>query len=203
FGDTAGCTITNTLKAAPKVTVTKACPGGKAAAGDRFQAKRNGTTVGSPLDCGDSLDVTVTAGQAYAITEGAAATTDPANNDTNPGSVHAATPIYFGDTASCTITNTLKAAPKVSVAKSCPNGKASSTDRFQARLDGTATGDPLDCGDSHDVTVSVGKAYAITESAAATTDPANYTSALSAGCSGTLAHYGDTAACTLTNTLKA
>ncbi|TML03105.1 MAG: DUF11 domain-containing protein [Actinobacteria bacterium] len=203
FGDTASCTITNTLKAAPKVTITKSCPNGKADSTDRFQAKLDGTAAGDPLDCSDSHDVTVTAGQAYAITEAAAGTSDLANYDTTLGSGCSGTLVHFGDTASCTITNTLKAAPKVSVAKSCPNGKASSTDRFQARLDGTATGDPLDCGDSHDVTVSVGKAYAITESAAATTDPANYTSALSAGCSGTLAHYGDTAACTLTNTLKA
>ena len=203
YGDTAACTITNTLRAGPKVTIAKACPGGKAAAGDRFQVKRGGSSVGDPLDCGDSLDVTVTAGQAYAITEGAAGTTDPANYDTTLGSGCSGTLAHFGDTASCTITNTLREAPKVTIEKACPNGKAASTDRFQARLDGNDVGDPLDCGDSVDVNVGVGKAYSITEAAAATTDLANYTSALGDGCSGTLAHYGDTATCTLTNTLKA
>jgi uncharacterized repeat protein (TIGR01451 family) len=203
FGDTASCTITNTLKAAPKVTVTKACPGGKAADGDRFQVKRNGTNVGDPLDCGDSIDVTVTAGEAYAITEGAAGTTDLANYDRTLSAGCSGTLAHFGDTASCTITNTLKAAPKVTVTKSCPNGKADSTDRFQAKLDGTATGDPLDCGASLDATVTAGHAYSITEGAAGTTDLANYDTTLSAGCSGTLAHFGDTASCTITNTLKA
>src|SRR5207237_3191293 len=56
FGDTATCTITNTLRAETKVTVTKACPEGKANAGDRFQVKRNGSSVGDTLDCGDSTE---------------------------------------------------------------------------------------------------------------------------------------------------
>jgi len=203
YGDTAACTITNTLKTAPKVTVTKACPTGPANAGDRFQVKRDGTNVGDALACGDSLDVTVTAGQAYAITEGAAGTTDLANYTTTLGEGCSGTLAHYGDTANCTITNTLKAAPKLTVAKACPNGKANPTDRFQAKLDGSDSGDPLDCGDSLDVTVNAGQAYAITEGAADTTDLANYTTTLGAGCSGTLAHFGDTATCTITNTLKA
>src|SRR5205823_1275827 len=185
FGDSASCTITNTLKAAPKVTVTKACPGGKAAAGDRFQAKRNGTDVGDPLACGDSLDVTVTAGQAYAITEGAAGTTDLADYASALSAGCSGTLAHYGDTATCTITNTLKAAPKVTVTKSCPNGKAASTVRSQPNPDLTDAGNPLECGDSLDVTVTAGQAYAITEGAAGTTDLANYTSARSADCSGT------------------
>ena len=203
FGDTATCTITNTLKAAPKVTITKACPNGKADPTDRFQPKLDGTGTGDPLDCADSHDATVTAGKAYTITEGAAGTTDLGNYDTTLSAGCSGTLDHYGDTATCTITNTLKAAPKVTVDKSCPNGKATSTDRFQARLDGQDAGDPLDCGDSTHVNVAVGKPYSITEAEAATTDLANYTSTLSDGCSGTLAHYGDTATCTLTNTLKA
>jgi uncharacterized repeat protein (TIGR01451 family) len=203
YGDTATCTITNTLKGAPKVTVTKSCPGGPAASGDRFQAKRNGTNVGDPLACGDSTDVTVTAGQAYSITEGAAGTTDLANYTTTLSAGCSGTLAHFGDTASCTITNTLKAAPKLTVTKACPSGKAGAGDRFQAKLDGSALGNPLDCGDSVDGTVSAGQAYSVTEAAAGTTDLADYTTTLSAGCSGTLAHFGDTATCTITNTLKA
>jgi uncharacterized repeat protein (TIGR01451 family) len=203
FGDTATCTITNTLKPAPKVTVTKSCPGGPAGSGDRFQVKRDGTNVGTALACSGSLDVAVTAGAAYAITEGAAGTTDLANYDTNLSAGCSGTLAHYGDTATCTITNTLKAAPKVTVTKACPNGKAAAGDRFQAKRNGTNVGDPLDCGDSTDATVTAGQAYTITEGAAGTTDLANYDTTSSAGCSGTLAHFGDTATCTITNTLKA
>jgi uncharacterized repeat protein (TIGR01451 family) len=202
FGDTASCTITNTLKAGPTVTVTKACPDGKASLGDRFQVKRDSSNVGDPLDCGDSTDVSVTAGVAYSITEGAAGTTDLDNYTTTSSDGCSGTLANFGSTASCTITNTRKAAPKVTVTKSCPNGKANAGDRFQVQLDGQDVGDPLDCGDSTDVTVVAGQAYAVTEAAAGTTDLDNYTSSLSAGCSGALAHFGDTASCSITNTLK-
>src|SRR5205807_1723592 len=129
YADTASCTITNTLKAAPKVTVTKACPDGPAATGDRFQVKRDGSDVGTALGCGGSLDVTVTAGQAYAITEGAAGTADLANYTSTLSAGCAGTLAHYGDTGSCTITNTLKATPKVTVTKMCPGGPAKATDR--------------------------------------------------------------------------
>jgi len=206
-GQTGTCTITNTLKAAPTVTVTKVCPGGKASSGDRFQVKLNGSNTGDPLDCGGSLDVTVTAGAAYAITEGAAGTTDLANYTSSLSDDCSGTLANFGDAVTCTITNTLKAAPKVTVTKSCPNGKANAGDRFQVKRNGSNVGAPLDCGaetnDHTDVTVTAGAAYTITEGAAGTSDLANYTTTFSEGCSGTLAHFGDTATCTITNTLKA
>src|SRR5207244_2521567 len=151
FGDTGSCTITNTLKAAPKVTVTKSCPNGKANAGDRFQAKRNGSSVGDPLDCAGSTDVSVTAGGAYSIAEGAAGTTDLDNYSTTLSEGCSGTLAHFGDTASCTITNSLKESPKVTVTKSCPNRRANAGDRFQVRRDGQDSGDPLDCGASVDV----------------------------------------------------
>ena len=202
FGDTAGCTITNALKAAPKVTVTKSCPNGKANAGDRFQVKRNTANVGDPLDCGGSIDVSVTAGAAYSITESAAVTTDLDNYTTTYGDGCSGTLANFGDTDSCTITNMLKAAPKVTVTKACPNGKAAAGDRFQVKLDGQDNGNPLDCDGSTDVTVGAGQVYAITEAAAGTTDLDNYTTTYGDGCSGNLAHFGDTAECTITNSLK-
>lgn len=205
-GETGSCTITNTLKAAPKVTVNKVCQG-KASSGDRFQVKLDGSDTGDPLDCGDSLDVSVTAGADYAITEGAAGTTDLANYTSSLSDDCSGKLANFGDTATCTITNTLKAAPKVTVTKACPNGKANTGDRFQVKRNGTNVGTPLDCGaeadDQTDVTVTAGVAYTITEGAAGTTDLANYTTTFSEGCSGTLAHFGDTASCTITNTLKA
>ena len=206
-GETGTCTITNTLKAAPKVTVNKACPEGKASSGDRFQVELDGSNTGeSPLDCGGSLDVTVTAGAAYAITEAAAGTTDLANYTSSLSDGCSGKLANFGDSATCTITNTLKAAPKVTVNKLCPNGKANAGDRFQVRRNGTNVGTPLDCGeetnDHTDVTVTAGAAYTIAEGAAGTSDLANYTTTFGEGCSGTLAHFGDTAQCTITNTLK-
>jgi uncharacterized repeat protein (TIGR01451 family) len=205
-GETGSCTITNTLKAAPKVTVNKVCQA-KASSGDRFQVKLDGSDVGSPLDCGDSLDVSVTAGADYEITEGAAGTTDLANYTSSLSEGCSGALANFGDSATCTITNTLKAAPKVTVNKVCPNGKADDGDRFQVKRNGTNVGSPLDCGaetnDHTDVTVTAGVAYTITEGAAGTADLANYTTTFGEGCSGTLAHFGDTASCTITNTLKA
>src|SRR5439155_1515271 len=162
--------ITNTLKAAPKVTVTKSCPGGKADDGDRFQAKRGAPNIGDPLNCGGSIDVPVTAGQAYAITEGAAGPTDMADYPSTASAGCSGTLANFGNTANCTITNTLKAAPKVTVTKSCPKGAAAAGDRFQAKLDGQNTGDPLACAGNIDVSVTMGAAYAITEGAAGATD---------------------------------
>src|SRR5205085_1514995 len=141
-GQTGSCTITNTLEAAPVVTVTKSCPNGKAATGDRFQVKLNGGNVGSALDCGGALDVHPAAGAAYSVTEGAAGTTDLGNYETPDYSAGCAgTLAHFGDSASCTITNTLNASPVVTVTKECPNGKAADGDRFQVKLGATNVGE--------------------------------------------------------------
>src|SRR5439155_4577639 len=98
--DSTRCMITDTLKTEQKVTVTKSCPNGAAGSGDRFQVKRDGTNVGTALACGDSLDVTLTAGQAYAITEGAAGTTDLANYTSSLGTGCSGTRAYEGRAAS-------------------------------------------------------------------------------------------------------
>src|SRR5206468_3662085 len=124
----ASCTFKNKLTAPPKVTVTKSCPNGAANSGDRFQVQLNGSNVGTALACGGSIDVNPTAGQAYAITEAAAGTTDFSNYTSSSSTGCAGTLANFGDSASCTITNTLKAAAKVTVTKACPNGKANDGD---------------------------------------------------------------------------
>jgi len=205
-GETGSCTITNTLKALPTVTVTKNCaPDAGADADDRFQVTNNGNNTNDPpLACEGSLVLTLQRGAAFDINEVAGnATTDLGNYvETRSAGCTDADGLQRGATGSCTITNTLKAAPKVTVTKLCPNGAAGSGDRFQAKLDGQDTGDPLACAGSLDVSVTPGAAYAITEGAAGTTDLANYTSSLSEDCSGTLANFGDTATCTITNTLK-
>jgi uncharacterized repeat protein (TIGR01451 family) len=207
-GDQVSCTITNTLKAAPTVTVEKACPSpGPVDASDRFEVLVGGspTDPATILACGGSADVTLAPKTAYHITERAGNdTTSLDNYDVSYSTGCSSTEgLARGSTGTvCTITNTLKAPPKVTVTKLCPNGRAQPTDTFQAQLDGTKVGAPLACNDSLGVTVTAGKAYAITEAAAGTTDLANYNTTLSEGCSGTLAHYGDTATCTITNTLK-
>jgi uncharacterized repeat protein (TIGR01451 family) len=202
YGDTATCTITNTLKAPPVVTVNKSCPNGAAGDGDRFQVTNNGSNVGDPIACGGHVDVAVSAGAAYSMDEKAAGTTDLANYTKSIGSGCSGTLAHYGDTASCTITNTLKAAPKVTVTKDCPSGAAHDGDRFQITNNGSDAGDPIACGGSVDVSVGAGTAYSIDETAAGTTKLSDYVETRSAGCDGTLAHYGDTASCTITNTLK-
>jgi uncharacterized repeat protein (TIGR01451 family) len=197
FGDSAECTITNTLKAAPKISVSKVCPGGKANEGDRFQVKRNASNVGDPLDCGESTDVTVTAGEAYAITEGAAGTADLANYSTTLGEDCSGTLAHFGDTASCTITNTLKAAPKLTVIKHVvnDNGGTKHAADFTLTVSGTSPSPASFPGSEGGTIVTLKPGpYAVNEAAAS-----GYTTTKSETCSGSLAHYGDTATCTVTN----
>src|SRR5207249_4591828 len=81
------------------------CPNGKANASDRFQVKRNGTNVGSALDCDGSVDVTVTAAQQYTITDAGARATALANYGSSFGDGCTGTLAHFGDTSSCTLTN--------------------------------------------------------------------------------------------------
>src|SRR5205823_2625403 len=135
-GGTATCTITNTLKSTPTVTIDKSCPNGAYAASDRFQAKDGPTDAGSPLACNTgSASYHPTPGSAYTITE-AAATTTPATDLGNYATSYSAGCSEIGRAAcreSWTITNSLKAAPVVTIDKSCPNGADASTDRFQAK----------------------------------------------------------------------
>jgi hypothetical protein len=90
--------------------------------------------------------------------------------------------------------------PVVTVVKACPNGKQSDADRFGVVLNGTPTGDVLDCGGQATVNPSSGASYSIRERAASTTtNLANYAVTYSAGCDGSLPT-GGTATCTITNT---
>jgi uncharacterized repeat protein (TIGR01451 family) len=208
YGDTATCTITNTLRNAPTLTVRKSCTNGAPAnAADRFEVLLDGDATDSPtiLACGGSAELTLAPDTAYRITERAG------NDSTSLGNYN----VSYGDACSsqtglargsndtvCTITNELKPAPAVTVTKACPNGAAAASDRFQVQLGGKAVGDALACGGHLTVNVDAGAAYSIDEAAAGTTDLANYTTSRSDGCAGTLAHFGDTASCTITNTLK-
>lgn len=92
--------------------------------------------------------------------------------------------------------------PVVTVTKACPNGKQSIDDRFGVVLNGTATGDVLDCGQSVSLTLQPSTAFNITEGASGnTTNLQNY-AAVYSGCSGTGLAAGATSTCTITNTLQ-
>src|SRR5438093_3784129 len=120
----ATCSFYNKLLPAPVVTVSKVCSA-KAASTDRFGVVLNGSPTGDALDCGGSAQVQVTPGQAYTIAEAGAGTpaADLANYSIGYSAGCSGT-LINGQTGTCTITNTLKAAPVVTVMKSCPNGKA-------------------------------------------------------------------------------
>jgi hypothetical protein len=123
-GETVTCTFTNQQSGKPKVTVTKSCPGGSAAGGDRFQLTVDGQAVGSPLACGGSLEVSVTAGMGYAIDERAAGTANLADYSRQL-SAGCSGKLALGGSASCTITNTLKpgtASVRKTVAGKAPSG---------------------------------------------------------------------------------
>jgi uncharacterized repeat protein (TIGR01451 family) len=195
-GDQVTCTITNTLKGPPKVTVTKKCPSGTAGPGDEFQAQLDGTSVGNPLTCGASIDVTVSAGKPYAIGEAAAGTTDLANYVTTLNAGCSGT-LHYGDTAACTITNTLKAAPILIVIKHVinDNGGRAKPSNFTLSVTGSSPTPASFHGNAAGTVVTLlPGAYSVHEAAAA-----GYTASMDAGCSGTLRHYGDRATCTVTN----
>jgi uncharacterized repeat protein (TIGR01451 family) len=183
------------------VTVTKACPNGKANTGDRFQVKRNDTNVGTPLDCGPQTDaqtdVTVTVGAAYTITEGAAGTSDLANYTTTYSEGCSGTLAHFGDTADCTITNTLKAAPKLTVIKHVvnDNGGSKNAGNFTLTVTGSSPSPASFAGSETGTAVTLQPGpYAVNEAAVS-----GYSTTKAASCAGSLAHFGDTATCTVTN----
>jgi hypothetical protein len=111
----ATCTFKNKLTAQPKVTVTKTCSPGPADADDRFQVQLNGTNAGAALACSGTLDVNPTSGQAYSITEVAGNATTNLADYTSSLSAGCSGTLTYGGTATCTITNTLKALPTVTV----------------------------------------------------------------------------------------
>ncbi|MBA3366941.1 MAG: hypothetical protein H0U03_14370, partial [Actinobacteria bacterium] len=140
------CTFTNTKKPPnATVAVTKSCPNNANATTDRFQVKLGANNVGDPLACGGSLNVTVPANTNYTITEAAAGTTDFSNYETpqySAGCSSTTGGLAGGGSATCTITNTLKANPVVTVTKACPDGPDADTDRFQVKLGTVNQGDP-------------------------------------------------------------
>jgi ELWxxDGT repeat protein len=198
-GQTRSCSFTNTNETVKSsLVVTKVCSA-KAHDRDRFQVALNGNGAGDPLDCGGSLTLTLEPDTAYVVTEAAAGTTDLADYDVSYDGC-SGSGIARGGTAPCTITNTLKPKPVVTVTKACPNGKQSPEDRFGVVLNGTVTGDVLDCGGSVQLTLEPRASYDVTEQAASTTATLLNYSVAYVGCQGGGLPRGAAATCSITNT---
>jgi hypothetical protein len=201
---TVTCTFTNALTPPGVLTINKSCPSGAHATTDRFQPKDGTANAGSAIACEGSTTYSPAPNTAYTITEAGAGT--PAANLANYTTTYSngcSGSLARGATATCTITNTLKAAPVVTINKSCPSGPHATTDRFQPK-DGTAdAGSAIACDGSTTYSPAPDTAYTITEAGAGTpaANLANYTTTYSNGCSGNLAR-GATATCTITNTLR-
>ena len=104
------CTITNTLKAAPQLKITKSCAS-KHAETDRFQPQNSGSDVGAALDCGESTTISLSPNTAYSITEVGSAGANLANYETPSYSSACSSTDGLARgaaTPECTITNTLK-----------------------------------------------------------------------------------------------
>ena len=211
IGGSKTCTITNTLKAVPQLKVEKVCVGGKAAETDRFQPRNGGSDFGAALDCAESSTTALVPNAGYNVTEAGAGTpaADLANYTVSYSAacVNAQGLPRGAATPTCTITNTLKAAPQLKVEKVCVGGKAAETDRFQPRNGGSDFGAALDCAESSTTALVPNAGYNVTEAGAGTpaADLANYTVSYSAACVNAqgLPRGAATPTCTITNTLKA
>ena len=190
-GVTVTCTFVNALQPNPVITINKSCPNGAHAATDRFQpvdeTPNPDVTAGSPLACDTgTTDYSPNADTAFSIREVAGSTT-PATNLANYTTTYSpgctSTGLARGATGTCTITNTLKALPVITINKVCPNGAHAATDRFQP-VDETpnpdvTAGSPLACDTgTTDYSPNADTAFSIREVAGSknpATNLANYT----------------------------
>ncbi|MEO7663001.1 hypothetical protein [Gaiella sp.] len=207
-GDQVTCTYTNT-PIAPTLTVNKVCV--PTNDGGLFNLRIDAATAGTGANaaCGGTTGAVQSTLGPHTVSETAGTNTSLANYDTVIGGACAANgtiTLVAGQNAVCTITNTLKAAPQLTVEKVCPSGKAATTDRFQPRNGGSDFGAALDCGGSSTNALTPDTAYAITEVGAGTpaANLANYTTTYSAACVNAqgLARGAATPTCTITNQLN-
>jgi hypothetical protein len=124
---------------------------------------------------------------------------------TDPGTSRTLS-VTYGDKVTCTITNSRK--PRLTVTKTCPDGKQSPGDRFQVVLNGTPR-DVLDCDPDQSATyvLEIGTTVSVSEqvpSGNTTTNLANYVTTYSADCGNPSPTAPLTAGahrtCTITNT---
>jgi uncharacterized repeat protein (TIGR01451 family) len=194
------CTITNTLKPKPQLRIEKSCPNGAHDNDESFQMRNNASSVGDPLQCGGSMTITLEPNTPWSITEIAGPSTSLANYivDFSDGDCTGAGLARGASTPTCTIDNTLKAAPKLTVQKVCPDGAKSQTDTFGISNNGNATGVALSCGASAELVLGPDAAYQITETKLAGYLAEQYSS----GCTDEDGlPRGGTGTCTITNRL--
>src|SRR5207302_1838261 len=87
------------------------------------------------------------------------------------------------DNITCTFTNTQKPAPQLKIVKSCPSGAAATSDRFQPKNNGSATGlSELACGGDETITLTPDTAYDITEGAGSSGSLSSYDNSYSTNC---------------------
>jgi hypothetical protein len=183
--------------AGAKLTVKKIVVGGTAVPSD-FMLTVTDTTTNTVLDSSpgssSGKQVSVPAGDSYAVTESGAQTANYVESD-SAGCTGTA---VANGTPTCTITNSQTAAltvKKVVVGPGQPSA-------FTLKVTDTTTNTVLDSSPGsatgHVVPVPVGDSWAVTESGATV---GNYTESDSAGCTGT-ATMGAAATCTITNTAK-
>jgi Prealbumin-like fold domain len=201
----ASCTFNNKLSKGTlivKKAVVNDDGGTAAASAFTLHVKKGGTDVaGSPAaGSASGTSYSLDAG-AYVVSEDAPPAGYTQTGISGDCDASGNVTVVAGQTKTCTITNN-DVAPKLTVEKKCPSGAAATTDTFQVLLDGTATGSPLGCGGTMQVSVKANTPFTITEAAAGTTDLANYNDTYSGCASTTGLAGGSTATCTITNTLK-
>ena len=213
-GATGTCTITNTLKAGPVITINKVCTPGAHAASDRFQPVDEAPTpdvnAGSELACNTGTTTySPAADTAFSIREVAGSSGSLSNYTSSfSAGCTSASGLARGATGTCTITNTLKAGPVITINKVCTPGAHAASDRFQpvdeAPTPDVNAGSELACNTGTTTySPAADTAFSIREVAGSSGSLSNYTSSFSAGCTNAsgLAR-GATGTCTITNTLR-
>jgi hypothetical protein len=210
YGESKTCTVTNTKKA--KLTVIKKIVGGNGTT-DTFDVKVDGTTkiddAYSTAAAGTSEGPFEVSIGSHTVSEtlGDGTTAVPTSNwtiafsgDCNSSGVVSVT---YGDSKTCTITNTKKAT--LTVNKVCV--PSNDDGKFDLQIDGSiaGTGDDASCGGTTGaVVVSVGS-HTASEAAGTGTNLADYTSVIGGDCAanGTVSlAAGESKTCTITNTRR-
>lgn len=192
------CTFTNTAR--PRVTISKVSLGGVgtfAFTGSNGIAAQNITTTVAGTAVSGATQFLTTAGTQTTVTEGVppagyaltgiACTGLPASGTATPNlstrtvTLNAAATVA-GANVTCTFTNTR--IPILRLQKSLPNGRVQDTDQFTLSMSGpnapaavtTAGSGSTATGTLTHANATAGSAYTLSEAAAGTTVPAQYTS---------------------------
>ena len=200
LGESATCTITNVVPGTPtaELTVIKQCvpaddPG-------RFDVLI-GSVRFADLQCGQSTGpVEVEVGR-HTVAEGAGTNTSLAHYTTVVGgacNADGSVTLSAGESATCTITNTLRPA-RLTIVKVCVPGTDSG--RFLLTINGHGVGRPARCGGRRAINLTPGTHH-VSERGAGSTDLANYDRVVGGDCDPdglVQIAPADSATCTITN----